>query len=492
MGEAVTALDGAAAFFLLPPGCADDLEALRSLRATTRRPLVLTCGAEWDDAILDAKVEEASAIGIDGVVVLAGEPSVLVPGGRLVGPLVRARALRAVARVAKRYGDALPVIGAGGIMSPDDARTFLDAGARLVQLYEGLVYAGPGLPARCGHLLAHPRMESPEPARELPPAARSRNVRIGRALVELTGWVLIATGLFALILAATVKLLPYDLVYLGMTMTDLCARGACKVVHFMAHDRVSFGGSIISVGVLYVWLARVPLAAGEAWAFWALVASGVSGFGSFLTYIGYGYLDAWHGRATVALLCPYLVGLVLSHAGLRPPRGPSTLLRPAARAWIWSPAGMGRACLTFTATGMLLGGALIMGVGMTRVFVPQDLAFMGLTTDDLRALNPRLVPLIAHDRAGFGGGLFSTGVLVMSMLWCGLRPGARSLWWALAIAGGVGFASAIGVHPIVGYTSFVHLAPAYAGALSFVVGLALLWRTHCRWEGPPTDRFPDL
>jgi hypothetical protein len=395
----------------------------------------------------------------------------------------------------------MPVVGSGGIMSPDDVQAFLDAGAKLVQLYEGLVYAGPGLPARCGHALEHHRAHHhahaaapvPAPAPVPPPdGALASYGRVGRALIALTGWVLIATGLFALVLAATIKLLPYDIAYLGMTMDDLCARGACKVVHFMAHDRVSFGGSIISIGILYVWLARVPLRAGEAWAFWALVLSGISGFGSFLTYIGYGYLDAWHGRATVALLAPFLAGVVLSHASIRRPRGPSALFRPAARAWMWSPAGMGRACLTFTAIGMLLGGATIMTVGMTRVFVPQDLEFMGLSASELRALNPRLVPLIAHDRAGFGGGLFSTGVVVMSMIWCGLRPGARSLWWAIALAGGIGFASAIGVHPIVGYTSFTHLAPAYAGFLALVVGLALLWKTHCRWQGPPGERFPDV
>jgi hypothetical protein len=153
---------------------------------------------------------------------------------------------------------------------------------------------------------------------------------------------------------------------------------------------------------------------------------------------------------------------------------------------------MGRACLTFTAIGMILGGATIMTVGMTRVFVPQDLEYMGVSAAELHALNPRLVPLIAHDRAGFGGGLFSTGLVVMSTIWCGLRPGARGLWWALAIGGSVGFACAIGVHPVVGYTSFVHLAPAYAGAIALLVGLALLYRPLCRWDGPPTDRFPDL
>ena len=39
----------------------------------------------------------------------------------------------------------LPVIGVGGIMTPDDGLAMLDAGADLLQLYTGFVYQGPGL-----------------------------------------------------------------------------------------------------------------------------------------------------------------------------------------------------------------------------------------------------------------------------------------------------------------------------------------------------------
>jgi dihydroorotate dehydrogenase len=37
------------------------------------------------------------------------------------------------------------VIASGGIMSPDDALDRVRAGADLVQIYTGLIYAGPGL-----------------------------------------------------------------------------------------------------------------------------------------------------------------------------------------------------------------------------------------------------------------------------------------------------------------------------------------------------------
>jgi hypothetical protein len=94
--------------------------------------------------------------------------------------------------------------------------------------------------------------------------------------------------------------------------------------------------------------------------------------------------------------------------------------------------------------------------------------------DELRAINPRLVPLIAHDRAGFGGGLCSAGVAMYFCVWCG-RP-SKSLWQVLALSGTVGFACAILVHPAIGYTDFTHLAPAYAGALSYTVGMILSHR----------------
>ena len=37
-----------------------------------------------------------------------------------------------------------PIIGVGGLMTPDDVRAMLDAGAALVQIYTGYIYNGPG------------------------------------------------------------------------------------------------------------------------------------------------------------------------------------------------------------------------------------------------------------------------------------------------------------------------------------------------------------
>jgi dihydroorotate dehydrogenase len=48
----------------------------------------------------------------------------------------------------ERSGGAFPVIGVGGIHSPEDALEKLQAGASLVQLWTGFIFEGPGLVKR--------------------------------------------------------------------------------------------------------------------------------------------------------------------------------------------------------------------------------------------------------------------------------------------------------------------------------------------------------
>lgn len=302
----------------------------------------------------------------------------------------------------------------------------------------------------------------------------------GRPLLLFTGLILTLSGGFALFLAATGQFLPHDTQFLGMTADELCTYYECRIVRFMIHDRVAFGGALIAVGTLYMWLVQFPLRRREAWAWWAFAISGVLGFASFLAYLGYGYLDTWHGVATILLLPFFIVGLwrtrpdmdrMAFEAILRTKRAPWTIRERY---------GLGRNLLTLTAGGMIAAGATILIVGMTSVFVPQDLHFMDLQRADLDAINPRLIPLIAHDRAGFGGGLLTIGVTVFFINWFA-RP-SRSLWQALLIAGTSGFGGAIGIHFIVGYVDFVHLAPAVLGLVIFLVGLAL---THEGMSGTP-------
>jgi len=290
----------------------------------------------------------------------------------------------------------------------------------------------------------------------------------GRPLLQLTAFALFFSGCFALFLSIRREFLPHDIVFLGMTPDQLCAIAECRVVAFMFHDRVAFGGVLVAIAILYFWLSAVPLADGALWAWWTFAISGAIGFLSFLSYLGHGYLDTWHGVGSVALVPVFLAGVLRSRAlvrhasrgGIRPIL---FALAPRQR--------LGHITFVGVGVGMLLAGATILAVGTTSVFVPQDLEFMRVAVADLNAISPRLVPLIAHDRAGFGGGLVAAGIIVTA---CALfATPSRSLWQALAGAGAAGFGAAIGVHPAVGYTDWLHLAPAIAGGVLFVGGLAL-------------------
>lgn len=54
-------------------------------------------------------------------------------------------------------GNAIPIIGVGGILCGKDAEAKIDAGASLVQLYTGLIYRGPGLVKECAAALRKTR-----------------------------------------------------------------------------------------------------------------------------------------------------------------------------------------------------------------------------------------------------------------------------------------------------------------------------------------------
>ncbi len=293
----------------------------------------------------------------------------------------------------------------------------------------------------------------------------------GRSLLSLTGVMLILSGLFAFFLGATKHFLPHDVAFLGMTPQELCAINECRIVHFMIHDRVSFGGALFAVGTLYLWLAAFPLRRGEAWAWWLFGLSGLIGFASFLLYLGYGYLDTWHGIATLGLLPMYSVGMWQTFRHLHAPKTLRTLFQSGEPLNWRTTFGRGRVLLLLTAASIAAGGCTIMTLGSTTVFVPQDLTFMNMTVEELHAVNPRLVPLIAHDRAGFGGGVFCCGVTLFFCLWCARL--SRHLWQATLITGLAGFSTAIFVHLPIGYTDVVHLTPAVLGAIMLTAGLVM-------------------
>jgi dihydroorotate dehydrogenase len=69
--------------------------------------------------------------------------------GGLSGAPIRARATHVLAQFSRLIGHKVVLVGCGGIASREDAREKIAAGAKLVQLYTGLIYRGPGLVAQC-------------------------------------------------------------------------------------------------------------------------------------------------------------------------------------------------------------------------------------------------------------------------------------------------------------------------------------------------------
>lgn len=118
-----------------------DVEALvKAARSRFEKPLLVRLPLSDREGIVDAAVEH----GADALVVAApprgtaSDPQTeQLVGGRVYGPLVKPLALRMVGQVARRMEEqatGVPVIGAGGIHSPLDAREFIKAGAKAVQV----------------------------------------------------------------------------------------------------------------------------------------------------------------------------------------------------------------------------------------------------------------------------------------------------------------------------------------------------------------------
>jgi dihydroorotate dehydrogenase len=94
---------------------------------------------------IDAVVATNTTVSRGGVEGLAHAEE----SGGLSGAPLSARSTEVVRDLAGHLKGRIPVIGVGGIMQVEDAAQKLAAGASLVQLYTGLVYAGPRLVRDC-------------------------------------------------------------------------------------------------------------------------------------------------------------------------------------------------------------------------------------------------------------------------------------------------------------------------------------------------------
>jgi hypothetical protein len=292
----------------------------------------------------------------------------------------------------------------------------------------------------------------------------------------LMGSGMLVGGVLAFVIAATKVVLPYDESFLGMPRAALPSINP-HLLDFMAHDRITLAGVMIAIGVLYVGLSVFGIRSGLHWAKQTVLISAFTGFLTFFSFLGFGYLDPFHAFVTLALLQLLLFG-VHARLGTYTPR-----VRPDTRGnFAWRLGLWGQLLLVIHGFALLAAGAAISVIGVTQVFVHEDLEFMRTTADALATADPRLVPLVAHDRATLGGMLLASGwVFLLPALW-GFRRGSRWLWWSSLPAGVIAYAAAIGVHYAVGYFSLKHLLPAFGGLVLMLIGLALSYQFLCRKE----------
>lgn len=136
----------------------DIMDNLLNMRTgfDTYKPILLKLSPDLAHTQIDDLIEYSLVSGIDGVV--AGNTTrrrdgLTIPqekideigkGGMSGAPLYQ-KNLEMVKYIAGKTNGRLPIIGCGGILSPEQAKEMLDAGASLVEIYTGFIYEGPGL-----------------------------------------------------------------------------------------------------------------------------------------------------------------------------------------------------------------------------------------------------------------------------------------------------------------------------------------------------------
>lgn len=132
--------------------------ALRDLnqQKDTPKPVFLKIAPDLTDGQLDdiiAIVLETQAAGIVATnttisrdkLSLESDKIEEIGAGGLSGKPLTARATEVIRYIHQKSKGSIPIIGVGGIHSPEDALEKLEAGASLIQIYTGLIYEGPGL-----------------------------------------------------------------------------------------------------------------------------------------------------------------------------------------------------------------------------------------------------------------------------------------------------------------------------------------------------------
>ena len=121
------------------------------------RPILLKIAPDLTNEQLDDIAEIVQETKIAGVIatnttidkrnLITAEPVTNEMGGLSGMPLTQ-RSTEVIRYLSEKSNRSFPIIGVGGIHSPQDAKDKIAAGASLVQLYTGFIYEGPELVKR--------------------------------------------------------------------------------------------------------------------------------------------------------------------------------------------------------------------------------------------------------------------------------------------------------------------------------------------------------
>lgn len=127
-----------------------------SLSKEKPKPILLKISPDLTQEQLDDVIEILVETKTDGVIATnttIGRENLLteknklteIGNGGLSGKPLAERATEVIRYLRSKLGKNYPIIGVGGIMSPEDAIEKINAGADLIQVYTGFIYEGPGI-----------------------------------------------------------------------------------------------------------------------------------------------------------------------------------------------------------------------------------------------------------------------------------------------------------------------------------------------------------
>ena len=127
-----------------------------------RKPILLKIAPDLTDSQLSDIIDIVKVTKIDGVIAtnttlsregLQSPENLTKQAGGLSGKPLTKRSTEVIRYLHSQSKGAFPIIGVGGIHTPNDAKEKLAAGASLVQLYTGFVYEGPAAVRRISQFL---------------------------------------------------------------------------------------------------------------------------------------------------------------------------------------------------------------------------------------------------------------------------------------------------------------------------------------------------